>query len=167
MTVLVRFNATPRVVPSSRHKCLCCRVPENRHPTWRQSPYALSGFEWPATRSPSGRRVAERVGFEPTVPIRVQRFSRPSRSTTPAPLQSSGDGGLAPHGGERNPKLASNWRPSGFGTPNRGHDLDSGVLENGTLLAPRAECDRCLKRVTPCRVTVHDWPDGRTRHRRG
>src|SRR5687767_11794699 len=30
--------------------------------------------------------MAERVGFEPTVPFRVQRFSRPSRSTTPAPL---------------------------------------------------------------------------------
>ncbi len=31
--------------------------------------------------------VAERVGFEPTVPVRAQRFSRPSRSTTPAPLR--------------------------------------------------------------------------------
>jgi hypothetical protein len=30
--------------------------------------------------------LAERVGFEPTVPLRVQRFSRPSRSTAPAPL---------------------------------------------------------------------------------
>ncbi len=27
---------------------------------------------------------AEREGFEPSVPVRVQRFSRPSRSTTPA-----------------------------------------------------------------------------------
>ena len=32
-------------------------------------------------------RVAEGVGFEPTVPARVQRFSRPPRSTTPAPLR--------------------------------------------------------------------------------
>ncbi len=31
---------------------------------------------------------AEREGFEPSVPLRVQRFSRPPRSTTPAPLQS-------------------------------------------------------------------------------
>ncbi len=31
--------------------------------------------------------VAEGVGFEPTVPARVQRFSRPPRSTTPAPLR--------------------------------------------------------------------------------
>ena len=33
------------------------------------------------------KHVAERVGFEPTVPVKAQRFSRPSRSTTPAPLQ--------------------------------------------------------------------------------
>ena len=31
--------------------------------------------------------VAEGVGFEPTVRSRVQRFSRPPRSTTPAPLR--------------------------------------------------------------------------------
>jgi hypothetical protein len=31
--------------------------------------------------------MAERVGFEPTVRLPVQRFSRPSRSTTPAPLR--------------------------------------------------------------------------------
>ena len=28
--------------------------------------------------------TAERKGFEPLVPVRVQRFSRPPRSTTPA-----------------------------------------------------------------------------------
>ena len=31
--------------------------------------------------------VAERVGFEPTVPVKAQRFSRPSQSTTLAPLR--------------------------------------------------------------------------------
>ena len=35
------------------------------------------------------RKVAERVGFEPTVPVRVQRFSRPSDSTALAPLRES------------------------------------------------------------------------------
>src|SRR5262245_60261430 len=41
----------------------------------------------------SGRRkvgaceLAEREGFEPSVRLPVQRFSRPSRSTTPAPLR--------------------------------------------------------------------------------
>ena len=31
--------------------------------------------------------MAERVGFEPTVPVRAQQFSRLPRSTTPAPLR--------------------------------------------------------------------------------
>ena len=31
--------------------------------------------------------MAERVGFEPTDPVKGQRFSRPPRSTTPAPLR--------------------------------------------------------------------------------
>ena len=31
--------------------------------------------------------MAERQGFEPWVPLQVQRISNPSRSTTPAPLQ--------------------------------------------------------------------------------
>ncbi len=33
--------------------------------------------------------LAERVGFEPTVPAKAQRFSRPPRSTTLAPLRSA------------------------------------------------------------------------------
>ncbi len=36
--------------------------------------------------------MAERVGFEPTVLLLVQRFSRPPRSTTPAPLRMCGLG---------------------------------------------------------------------------
>ena len=31
--------------------------------------------------------MAEREGFEPSVRLRAQRFSRPPRSTTPAPLR--------------------------------------------------------------------------------
>ena len=31
--------------------------------------------------------MAEREGFEPSVPVKAQRFSRPPRSTTPAPLR--------------------------------------------------------------------------------
>ena len=34
---------------------------------------------------------AERQGFEPWVPVRVQRFSRPSRSTTPASFLGVGE----------------------------------------------------------------------------
>src|SRR5436190_23883129 len=33
--------------------------------------------------------MAERVGFEPTVRLHAQRFSRPSRSTTLAPLRAA------------------------------------------------------------------------------
>ena len=33
------------------------------------------------------KSLAERVGFEPTVPVKVQRFSRPPDSTTLAPLR--------------------------------------------------------------------------------
>ena len=35
------------------------------------------------------KNPSERVGFEPTVPLRVQRFSRPSLSATQAPLQTT------------------------------------------------------------------------------
>src|SRR5262249_4999675 len=35
----------------------------------------------------SSHLLAERVGFEPTVPLRVQRFSRPPGSTALAPLR--------------------------------------------------------------------------------
>ena len=38
-------------------------------------------------RLKNSKVLAERVGFEPTVRLPVQRFSRPSRSTTPAPLR--------------------------------------------------------------------------------
>ncbi len=37
---------------------------------------------------------SERVGFEPTVQLPVLRFSRPTRSTAPAPLQRDGEAGL-------------------------------------------------------------------------
>ncbi len=47
--------------------------------------------------------MAERVGFEPTVRLPVQRFSRPSRSTTPAPLPAPAS--LAAPAAERKPRL--------------------------------------------------------------
>ena len=43
----------------------------------------------PNTKCSIQNDVAERVEFEPTVPVRVQRFSRPSDSTTLAPLRES------------------------------------------------------------------------------
>src|SRR5882757_10175594 len=52
-----------------------------RHP----SPCRSSG--WPATRSPSGRRVAEREGFEPPIGLHLCRISSAVHSTTLPPLQ--------------------------------------------------------------------------------
>ena len=43
-------------------------------------------------RSPLWRAKAERVGFEPTVVFLPQRFSRPSHSSTLAPLRVGGAG---------------------------------------------------------------------------
>src|SRR5258707_5514241 len=37
-----------------------------------------------------GWGLAERVGFEPTIRLRVFRFSRPARSTAPSPLRLGG-----------------------------------------------------------------------------
>ena len=47
------------------------------------------GHQWYSKKRVSGHtsrcnRFAERQGFEPWVPVRAQRFSRPPRSTTPA-----------------------------------------------------------------------------------
>ena len=44
----------------------------------------------------SGRKMAERVGFEPTVRLHAHRFSRPSRSTTLAPLRGPAYRGAIP-----------------------------------------------------------------------
>src|SRR4051812_39517156 len=56
--------------------------------------------------------LAEREGFEPSVPRKVQRFSRPPRSTTPAPLHRRDVSRLSPSRRERNPNLAPNWHPT-------------------------------------------------------
>src|SRR5689334_11678311 len=65
---------------------------------WLQAWYTLDlgplfSFDSSALFNVAGE-VAERVGFEPTVPARVQRFSRPPRSATPAPLRMKGCGSL-------------------------------------------------------------------------
>jgi hypothetical protein len=49
----------------------------------RETPYALSDREWRATRSPKGRRVAEREGlsakeFEPCINLDFKRVYLPS-----------------------------------------------------------------------------------------
>ena len=51
----------------------------------------ISGALWRVLEG----RLEERVGFEPTVPSLAQRFSRPSQSTTLAPLLRGGPSGQA------------------------------------------------------------------------
>ncbi len=61
-------------------------------------------------------KMAEREGFEPSVRLPAQRFSRPPRSTTPAPLQTTGmiawqagnqTGGIANRVGEGKSKIGA------------------------------------------------------------
>ena len=49
----------------------------------------VRGPDWSEARRATARsqRMAEREGFEPSERLRAQRFSRPPRSTTPAPLR--------------------------------------------------------------------------------
>lgn len=51
-------------------------------------------------------KVAERQGFEPWVGLHPQRFSRPPRSTTPAPLRGGlGEGAFRPQSGPLQPEI--------------------------------------------------------------
>src|SRR4029453_4136846 len=67
--------------------------------------------------------MAERVGFEPTVRLPVQRFSRPSRSTTPAPLRqrscSLPAGARQPFGRRARRRFLSRWRKALSRRPRR------------------------------------------------
>src|ERR1700688_2359427 len=56
-------------------------------------------------------KLAEGVGFEPTVPLRVQRFSRPPRSTTLAPLRLGDESASARVGRTRAGRLAQGVAP--------------------------------------------------------
>ena len=68
-----------------------------------------------ARRSRFRGDLAEREGFEPSVPVRVQRFSRPSRSTTPAPLLAAGLIGITYPRRNRVPPIFSREPASGPG----------------------------------------------------
>src|SRR3569623_2325903 len=54
--------------------------------------------------------MAEREGFEPSEPLRAQRFSRPPRSTTPAPLRIWEDRPSQGGAGRRSRPLADGFR---------------------------------------------------------
>src|SRR5436309_1875317 len=50
--------------------------------------YQMAGLKVIELLHPEPRRsTTDRVGFEPTVPLRVHRFSRPAVSTAHAPVQ--------------------------------------------------------------------------------
>ena len=57
------------------------------HQIANDSPGRESGFVNDIDDPGGTRLVAERQGFEPWVGVHPQRFSRPPRSTTPAPLR--------------------------------------------------------------------------------
>ena len=93
---------------------------------------------------------AERVGFEPTVRIGVQRFSRPSRSTAPAPLHLCKINDLAPDAREQNgrfapigTRLAPNLFLLRFCAPLHGdcHGERCGRVGAGEPVCVDAECD--------------------------
>src|SRR5713226_4363538 len=56
-------------------------------PSWRSGDRGIDPAERGKTMPGSQNKMAERVGFEPTVRLHAQRFSRTSRSTTLAPLR--------------------------------------------------------------------------------
>src|SRR5687768_2232896 len=60
--------------PSCRARVRAAGMPEGGEPVWR------AGMGW---------RRADRVGFEPTIPVRVYRFSRPAPSATRTPVQAT------------------------------------------------------------------------------
>ncbi len=80
--------------------------------------------------------MAERQGFEPWVPLRVQRFSKPSRSTTPAPLRALFLHDLRSFAQGRRICWLQNWLqiPSQFQTPDLTPDhvvRDLGIALSG------------------------------------
>ncbi len=63
-------------------------------PVYRSVPNSPLILPFSGGRKRITLNLAERVGFEPTVQLPVLRFSRPTRSTAPAPLQRNGEAGF-------------------------------------------------------------------------
>ena len=82
---LVDANAASApLVPCFRRK-MCSKMWSKISPQGGASPEKTLVFKM--LPSPARVKVAERQGFEPWVGLHPQRFSRPPRSTTPAPLR--------------------------------------------------------------------------------
>jgi hypothetical protein len=76
----------------SGNKTLLSLAEKGKKMQWLLSHRALA-FAAPADfvrRSSLQRAKAERVGFEPTIPLRVYKLSRLARSTTLTPLRLNG-----------------------------------------------------------------------------
>ena len=90
-----------------------------------------------------GRKMAERQGFEPWVLLPAQRFSRPPRSTTPAPLRKNQKcflwsiggraGNYSKRSGPARVDLMLSWRFFAFSDAR-------GAESVGETLTPTAQC---------------------------
>src|SRR6266566_2754579 len=85
MTLLMRCKAAAKIVRRTDVDVAVAQLKEINVPQAANSPPV--GLGWPATRSPTGRRVAEREGFEPPIGLHLCRISSAVHSTTLPPLQ--------------------------------------------------------------------------------
>ncbi len=143
-----------------------------RRPTRSRCPLATPS----RLSAASGRRafdqvLAERVGFEPTDRLHGQRFSRPPRSTTPAPLlmgptlEVTPFETLAPRHPSPEPRYLRPLQRSlamAGGRSQRQTSLHSGG-EGGIRVAPRLEANRALGDLTPALGHQGSNPSSRAR----
>ncbi len=68
---------------------ICGEMPERQSKAFDAKARRTWGFQAREKRreTVANKRMAEGVGFEPTVPAKVHRFSRPAQSTTLSPLR--------------------------------------------------------------------------------
>src|SRR5207253_9374972 len=94
MTLLMRCKAAAKIVRRTDVDVAVAQLKEINVPQAATVPLRSCGASlppvglgWPATRSPTGRRVAEREGFEPPIGLHLCRISSAVHSTTLPPLQ--------------------------------------------------------------------------------
>lgn len=107
-------NPSDRQGPQDFDCCRCAEICRNSASNMQRClPKCLP--QTAVTKKPCKNRVlvlylAESQGFEPWVPLRVQRISNPSRSTTPATLQvGAHDSSISAINGSSNPCYLVNF----------------------------------------------------------